>query len=104
MLIAEPGIFARCRGRRRVSAETTLEDPDIDEVAPRRAAQTAPLVRSQSSLGVLAAPLLRRTRRALVFLCASLTPSLLPRGWVLQGVVSGVTAIIGYGIGSLLSS
>jgi uncharacterized membrane protein len=41
---------------------------------------------------------------ALVVFCLSLTPSLLPRGWVLQGVVSGVTAVIGYGVGSMLSS
>ena len=41
---------------------------------------------------------------ALVFFCASLTPSLLPRGVLLQGVVSGVTALIGYGFGSMLSS
>ena len=37
---------------------------------------------------------------ALVFFCLSLTPSLLPRGVVLQGVISGVTAVIGYGLGS----
>jgi len=40
----------------------------------------------------------------LVFFCLSLTPSLLPRSWVLQGMVSGVTASIGYGIGSLVSA
>lgn len=36
---------------------------------------------------------------AVVLGSASLTPSLLPRGWVLQGLVAGVTAAIGYGIG-----
>jgi uncharacterized membrane protein len=41
---------------------------------------------------------------ALVFFCTSLTPSLLPRGVLLQGVVSGVTALIGYGLGSMFSS
>ena len=41
---------------------------------------------------------------ALVFFCASLTPSLLPRGVLLQSVVSGVTTLIGYGVGSMLSS
>ena len=30
---------------------------------------------------------------------ASLTPSLLPRGWVLQGLIAGITAAIGYGVG-----
>ena len=36
---------------------------------------------------------------ALLFGCSSLTPSLLPRGWVLQGLVAGITAAIGYGVG-----
>ena len=41
---------------------------------------------------------------AFVFCCFSLTPSLLPRAWFLQGAISGVTAIIGYGLGSLLGA
>jgi uncharacterized membrane protein len=36
---------------------------------------------------------------ALLFGCSSLTPSLLPRGWVLQGLIAGITAAIGYGVG-----
>lgn len=36
---------------------------------------------------------------AMVFWCASLTPSLLPRSWVLQGVVGGVLAATGYLVG-----
>ncbi len=36
---------------------------------------------------------------ALVFFCLSLTPSLLPRAVFLQGAVSGITAVIGYGLG-----
>jgi uncharacterized membrane protein len=36
---------------------------------------------------------------ALVFGCCSLTPSLLPRGWVVQGLIAGITAAIGYGAG-----
>ena len=36
---------------------------------------------------------------ALVFLCLSLTPSLLPRPPAFQGAVSGISAVIGYGIG-----
>ncbi|WP_081830344.1 alpha/beta hydrolase [Rhodococcus sp. UNC363MFTsu5.1] len=36
---------------------------------------------------------------ALVFACLSFTPSLLPRGGFLQGVVCGITAAIGYGLG-----
>jgi uncharacterized membrane protein len=39
------------------------------------------------------------TLGAVLFGCASLTPSLLPRGWVLQGLITGITAAIGYGAG-----
>jgi uncharacterized membrane protein len=36
---------------------------------------------------------------ALVFACLAFTPSLLPRTALLQGVVCGITAAIGYGVG-----
>jgi len=36
---------------------------------------------------------------ALIFGCLSFTPSLLPRGGLIQGVVFGITAAIGYGLG-----
>jgi uncharacterized membrane protein len=36
---------------------------------------------------------------ALVFACLAFTPSLLPRGALLQGVVCGISAAIGYGLG-----
>jgi uncharacterized membrane protein len=39
------------------------------------------------------------TLGALLFGCAALTPSLLPRGWLLQGIIAGITAAIGYGVG-----
>src|SRR6476661_6068722 len=39
------------------------------------------------------------TLGAVLFGCASLTPSLLPRGWILQGLIAGITAAIGYGAG-----
>lgn len=39
---------------------------------------------------------------ALVFYCLSLTPSLLPRVWYLQAVMSAVTAAIGYAVGLLI--
>jgi uncharacterized membrane protein len=39
---------------------------------------------------------------AAVFYCFSLTPSLLPRAWYLQGVVSGITAATGYAAGILV--
>ncbi len=43
------------------------------------------------------------TAGALLFGCSSLTPSLLPRGWVLQGLIGGVTAAIGYGFGAAVA-
>jgi len=38
-----------------------------------------------------------------LFICLSLLPSLLPRPWLMQGFISGVSFSIGYGIGVLLS-
>ncbi|ETT23485.1 putative conserved protein UCP007542 [Rhodococcus rhodochrous ATCC 21198] len=40
---------------------------------------------------------------ALVFFVWSMTPSLLPRVWYLQGVASGLSLVTGYGIGCLLA-
>ncbi|NGN66955.1 hypothetical protein G5C51_23990 [Streptomyces sp. A7024] len=37
------------------------------------------------------------------FFWLSLTPSLVPRPWLLQGVIGGITAAIGYGLGAVLS-
>ena len=39
------------------------------------------------------------TLAAVLFGCSALTPSLLPRGWLMQGIVAGITAAIGYGVG-----
>ncbi len=36
-----------------------------------------------------------------IFFCLSLTPSLLPRDWIIGGVIGGINAAIGYGIGVL---
>jgi uncharacterized membrane protein len=36
---------------------------------------------------------------AVIFWFASLTPTLVPRGWIVQGVTSGICLAIGYGIG-----
>src|SRR5215470_17222725 len=38
---------------------------------------------------------------ALIFACLSFTPSLLPRGGIVQGLVWGITGAIGYGLGVL---
>ncbi|MFZ3599138.1 alpha/beta hydrolase [Streptomyces sp. BH104] len=39
---------------------------------------------------------------AAAFYCLSLTPTLLPRAWWLQGLAAGVTAIVGYAVGAIL--
>ena len=39
-----------------------------------------------------------------VFYCLSFTPSLLPRPWALQGVVAGLTAVIGYAVGTAIGA
>ena len=41
---------------------------------------------------------------AALFFCLSLTPSLLPRDAVAAGIIGGITAAIGYGIGTLLGA
>ncbi len=41
---------------------------------------------------------------AAVFFCLSLTPSLLPRDWLMGGIIGGITAAIGYGIGVLVGA
>ena len=40
----------------------------------------------------------------LTFFAASLTPSLIPRGWILQGVLAGLVMALGYMIGRFLVS
>lgn len=40
---------------------------------------------------------------AALFFCWSLTPSLLPRDWLFQGLIGGINAAIGYAVGVLLS-
>lgn len=37
-----------------------------------------------------------------LFFCLSLTPSLLPRDWLFAGLIGGVNAAIGYGLGVVL--
>lgn len=58
----------------------------------RLSADTHRFLRSLSTPGLLVATL---------FFAASLTPSLLPRTWAMQGVLSGVSLAAGYGLGVL---
>ncbi|MEV6765577.1 alpha/beta-hydrolase family protein [Streptomyces sp. NPDC051105] len=41
---------------------------------------------------------------AVLCYCLSLTPSLLPRAWWLQGLVAGVSGVVGYAVGALLET
>ncbi|WP_248964163.1 alpha/beta hydrolase [Sphaerisporangium perillae] len=41
---------------------------------------------------------------ATIFFCLSLTPSLLPRSWFLQGLIAGVLSATGYLVGVILSA
>jgi uncharacterized membrane protein len=85
----------------------TEQRPEVDDdtvLKPERAAAS-----SRSRLWRLRWVLTRRLcfgglAGALVFFCLSMTPSLVPREVLMQGIVSGVSVAIGYGFGSLLSS
>ncbi|MFI6927326.1 alpha/beta hydrolase [Nonomuraea spiralis] len=44
------------------------------------------------------------TLLATLFACASLTPSLLPRTWLFQGVMGAITGILGYAVGATLGA
>ncbi|MDP4508795.1 alpha/beta hydrolase [Nonomuraea turcica] len=44
------------------------------------------------------------TLLAVLFACASLTPSMLPRTWLYQGVMCAVTGILGYAVGATLGA
>ncbi|MEU5840830.1 alpha/beta hydrolase [Rhodococcus sp. NPDC047139] len=39
---------------------------------------------------------------AALFFCWSLTPSLLPRDWLFQGIIGGINAAVGYGVGCVV--
>jgi uncharacterized membrane protein len=41
---------------------------------------------------------------SLWWFAASLVPSLLPRGWLMQGIVSGIALAVGYGLGLAMSA
>jgi uncharacterized membrane protein len=85
-----------------MTAEPATRPPDSGtDVAPAPPA-AAPATGAASSSGRrrwLPRYTWSGTLAALLFGCASLTPSLLPRGWVLQGLIAGITAAIGYGVG-----
>ncbi|WP_406814398.1 alpha/beta hydrolase [Mycobacterium sp. M23085] len=81
-------------------AEESAAEPDVaSEPRSKRAAPTLPWtekpwwVRHYTFTG---------TTFGLIFIWLSLTPSLLPRGPLFQGLVSGLSGAIGYGLGVFL--
>ncbi|WP_251153206.1 alpha/beta hydrolase [Cellulosimicrobium sp. Marseille-Q4280] len=72
-------------------AEIRVPEP-VDE-APRRRGAWGRWLRRFSATGLVL---------ALVWFCVSFTPSLIPRAWYYQAVISGVSAIGGYGLGALV--
>jgi uncharacterized membrane protein len=86
--------------------------PPPDKPAPRRRLIPAP--RRSPVPSVAPPPARRRLVRCglsvtgfglcAVFYCLSFTPSLLPRPWVLQGIVAGLTAAMGYAVGTAIGA
>lgn len=72
---------------------------DMREFEQRSAMPGAGVVRVRM-FGVAVLPLLM----GLLFFAASLTPSLIPRPWLLQGVLAGLVTGIGYAIGQFLNT
>src|SRR5690349_2441693 len=78
----------------------SLPDEHPDAVGQRTAAKPAPEPGKPRRLLYVTLP---GCWGALVVGCLSFTPSLLPRGGVVQGLVWGITAAIGYGLGVLFA-
>ncbi len=91
-------------------AAATADEVSADEVSTAEVSTAEVSTAEASTAGPGARPAPGRLRRlghvtlpgswgALVLACLSFTPSLLPRGGLIQGLVWGVTAAIGYGLG-----
>lgn len=74
----------------------------VDDVTGASVTEPAP-TRSRHPLLVWAWSLLRLkfvgVAFGALFFCMSLTPSLLPRDWLFQGLIGGINAAFGYGLG-----
>ena len=89
---------------------TTTPQPGKDDAVPLLPSQRAVEGAPSPAVPAEAPPPRRRLRwlprytwsgtvGALLLGYLSFTPSLLPRGWVIQGLIAGITASIGYGFG-----
>ncbi|MGS0684872.1 alpha/beta hydrolase [Nakamurella sp. GG22] len=73
--------------------EPIPQSQDAPQAIPRRPTR---IVRHAPGFG--------GTIGAVLFFCLTQSPSMLPRTWLLQGVVSGLTAAFGYGIGASIGA
>ncbi|MDJ0491306.1 alpha/beta hydrolase [Rhodococcus qingshengii] len=88
------------------TTNTQEMDPPEKDALPSRPGKQAPGLAART-----ASLLLRWLARfhpvglagALLFYCWSLSPSLLPRVWYLQGVATGISLVTGYGLGVLIA-
>jgi uncharacterized membrane protein len=78
------------------------DHPTADEAHPTAEAAEGPQPSAESGKpGKLLYGALLGCCGALIAGCLSFTPSLLPRGGIVQGLIWGITAAIGYGLGVL---
>ena len=95
-----PGDHPDVTGQRAEDPAAAGQPPPAAEALPAVAAadgpQPAPEPRRHRKLLYVTLP---GCWGALIFACLSFTPSLLPRGGIVQGLVCGITAAIGYGVG-----
>ena len=98
------------RGRRRRDMTTAPErtvtaDPTLRSVDPRLA-YAFDAVMARHPLLAWGWGLLKLDFTGIAFagffFCWSMTPSLLPRSWFFQGIVSGITSAAGYGVGVVI--
>src|SRR3954471_17235146 len=93
---------------------TTTPQPGTDDTAPLLPSQRGVEGPPPPDVPAVAPPPPRRLRwlprytwsgtlGALVLGLSSFTPSLLPRGWLVQGIIAGITAAIGYGLGTTVA-
>lgn len=82
---------------------TAQDTPDAPAASAATTAPQSPFLRGIHLVERFFHPNYTGLVVATIFFCWSLTPSLLPRDWFFQGLVSGINATIGYGIGCALA-
>ncbi|SOD74901.1 uncharacterized membrane protein [Jatrophihabitans sp. GAS493] len=86
----------------RAITTTDTDQADTDQTVTDQPVTDAPIRRSWRR--ALVTYTLPGCWLGLIFACLSFTPSLLPRGGVVQGLVVGINAAIGYGLGVMAAS